>query len=188
MKQSPNILFILADDMGYGDMAHFGNPYLRTPHLDSLARDGVTLTQHYSASPLCASARAALLTGRCNHRTGAVDVPSNRELDRFALSETAVADIFADNGYATGMIGKWHNGLHDMRYHPNNRGLQEFLGFLHGEGGDVPDIRFFGNATAMNRSLIPTPPCATEPGNSTDHSERVPTVKIRPTPRFTSTV
>lgn len=132
MKPRPNILFILADDMGYGDMAHFGNPHLRTPHLDQLARDGVTLTQHYSASPLCAPARAALLTGRYNHRTGAVDVPSNRGLDRFALTESTIADLFADAGYATGMIGKWHNGLHDMRYHPSNRGFQEFLGFLNG--------------------------------------------------------
>ena len=94
MKQSPNILFILADDMGYGDMAHFCNPYLRTPHLDQLARDGVTLTEHYSISPLCAPARAASLTGRYNHRTGAVDVPSNRGLDRLALSETTIADPF----------------------------------------------------------------------------------------------
>jgi len=127
-----NIIFILADDMGYGDMAHFGNPYVRTPHLDGLARQGVTLTQHYSASPLCAPARAALLTGRYNHRTGAVDVPSNRGLDRIALNETTMADIFAAAGYATGMVGKWHNGLHDMRHHPNNRGFQEFLGFLNG--------------------------------------------------------
>ena len=132
MGKQTNIVFILADDMGYGDMAHFGNPYLRTPHLDQLARDGVTLTQHYSASPLCAPARASLLTGRYNHRTGAVDVPSNRGLDRIALSETTVADLFAGAGYATGMVGKWHNGLHDIRYHPNNRGFQEFLGFLNG--------------------------------------------------------
>lgn len=128
----PNIIFILADDMGYGDMAHFGNSYVQTPHLDRFARDGVTLTQHYSASPLCAPARAALLTGRYNHRTGAVDVPSNRGLDRIALSETTIADVFSRAGYVTGMVGKWHNGLHDMRYHPNNRGFREFVGFLNG--------------------------------------------------------
>ena len=132
MSSSTNIVFILADDMGYGDIARYGNPYIRTPNLDRLAEDGVTLTQHYSASPLCAPARAALLTGRYNHRTGAVDVPSNRGLDRIALDETTIADVFAGAGYATGMVGKWHNGLHDMRYHPHNRGFQEFLGFLNG--------------------------------------------------------
>ena len=132
MPSPTNILFILADDMGYGDIARYGNRYIRTPNLDRLAEDGVTLTQHYSASPLCAPARAALLTGRYNHRTGAVDVPSNRGLDRIALDETTIADVFAGAGYATGMVGKWHNGLHDMRYHPHNRGFQEFLGFLNG--------------------------------------------------------
>lgn len=132
MLSPTNIVFVLADDMGYGDIARYGNPYVRTPHLDRLAEDGVTLTQHYSASPLCAPARAALLTGRYNHRTGAVDVPSNRGLDRIALAETTIADVFAGAGYATGMVGKWHNGLHDMRYHPHNRGFREFLGFLNG--------------------------------------------------------
>lgn len=128
--RQPNVLFILADDMGYGDMAHYGNPIIDTPNLDQLARDGVTLTQHYSASPLCAPARAALLTGRYNHRTGAVDVPSNRGLDRFAIEETTVADVFVNAGYPTALIGKWHNGMHDMRYHPNNRGFQHFYGLF----------------------------------------------------------
>ena len=133
MKQHPpNILFILADDLGYGDLGLFGNEKIRTPHLDELGHQGVVLTQHYSASPLCAPARAALLTGRYNHRTGAVDVPSNRGLDRIALSERTLGDVFAKSGYATGMIGKWHNGLHDMRYHPNARGFGEFAGFLNG--------------------------------------------------------
>jgi arylsulfatase A-like enzyme len=61
-----------------------------------------------------------------------VDVPSNRGLDRIALSEKTMADVFAENGYAAGMVGKWHNGLHDMRYHPNSRGFKEFVGFLNG--------------------------------------------------------
>jgi arylsulfatase A len=131
-RARPNVLFILADDLGYGDLGHFGNAVVETPNLDALTRDGVTLTQHYSASPLCAPARAALLTGRYNHRTGAVDVASNRGLDRIDPSETTMADMFRGAGYATGMVGKWHNGLHDLRFHPNRRGFDAFLGFLNG--------------------------------------------------------
>ena len=128
----PNVILIVADDLGYGDLAIFGNPVVRTPHLDALAHRGVLLSQHYSGSPICAPARAAILTGRYNHRTGAVDVPSNRGLDRIALSEQTIADRFKSAGYATGMVGKWHNGVHDMRYHPNSRGFDEFAGFLNG--------------------------------------------------------
>lgn len=132
MRTRPNVVFILADDMGHGDIACNGNDIVRTPQLDRLARAGLQLTQHYSASPLCAPARAALLTGRYNHRTGAVDVPSNRGLDRIALGETTIADCFSAAGYATGLVGKWHNGLHDLRYHPMNRGFRECIGFLNG--------------------------------------------------------
>ena len=128
----PNVILIVADDLGYGDLAIFGNPVVRTPHLDALARSGVLLSQHYSGSPICAPARASILTGRYNHRTGAVDVPSNRGLDRIALAEQTIADRFKSAGYATGMVGKWHNGVHDMRYHPNSRGFDEFAGFLNG--------------------------------------------------------
>jgi arylsulfatase A len=132
MNPHPNVVLILADDLGYGDLACFGNPVVRTPCLDQLAREGLSLTQHYSASPLCAPARAALLTGRYNHRTGAVDVPSNRGLDRMAPDERTIADEFRARGYVTGMVGKWHNGLHDPHHHPNARGFQEFAGFLNG--------------------------------------------------------
>lgn len=131
-QKHTNVIVIVADDLGYGDIGAFGNPIVRTPNLDQMAAEGVTLTQHYSASPICAPARAALLTGRYNHRTGAVDVPSNRGLDRISLSETTIADLFRSAGYATGMVGKWHNGAHDMRYHPNARGFDEFAGFLNG--------------------------------------------------------
>jgi arylsulfatase A-like enzyme len=130
--QKTNVLVLLADDLGYGDLEIYGNPLLRTPHLKRLADKGVRLTQHYSGSPLCAPARAALLTGRYNHRTGALSVESNRGLDRIALRETTIADVFRRAGYVTGMIGKWHNGLHDTRYHPNSRGFDAFCGFLNG--------------------------------------------------------
>ncbi|MEK6795024.1 MAG: sulfatase-like hydrolase/transferase [Spirochaetota bacterium] len=131
----PNIIAIMADDLGYGDIGVYGNPIVDTPHIDALARSGVRLDQHYSASPICAPARAAFLTGRYNHRVGAVDVSSNRGVDRIALCERTLGDVFSHAGYVTGMIGKWHNGLFDMRHHPNARGFREFLGFLNGGMG-----------------------------------------------------
>ena len=128
----PNILFIIADDLGIGDLRCYGNPYVDTPALDLLARQGVRLTDHYSPSPLCAPARAGYLTGRFNHRTGAVDVPSNRGLDRIALSEKTFGDYFRHAGYATALIGKWHNGLYCRDYLPHRRGFDLFYGFANG--------------------------------------------------------
>jgi arylsulfatase A len=128
----PNILFILADDLGWGDLRCYGNPIIDTPVLDALAKDGARLTAHYSPSPLCAPARAGYLTGRFNHRTGAVDVPSNRGLDRIDLSEKTFGDYFRHAGYATALIGKWHNGLYCRDCLPHRRGFDLFCGFPNG--------------------------------------------------------
>lgn len=130
--RAPNILLILADDLGYGDLGSYGNDVVQTPHLDRLARDGMRFDQHYAEAPICAPSRAGLLTGRHHHRCGAVDVPSNKGYDRIAVAETTMADAFRAAGYETGMIGKWHTGLHDLNYHPNARGFREFMGFLNG--------------------------------------------------------
>ena len=129
---TPNVIVFLTDDQGYGDLSVYGNGDLQTPNIDRLAQEGVRLTQHYSGSPICAPARASLLTGRYNHRVGALSVESNRGLDRISLRYATIADMFKSAGYATGMVGKWHNGVFDMRYHPNNRGFDEFVGFLNG--------------------------------------------------------
>ena len=100
--------------------------------LDSLAKEGVRFTAHYSPSPLCSPARAGYLTGRFNHRTGAVDVPSNRGLDRLDLSEKTFGDYFRHAGYATALIGKWHNGLYCRDFLPHRRGFDLFFGFPNG--------------------------------------------------------
>jgi arylsulfatase B len=128
----PNIVLILADDMGYGDIGAFGNPDAPTPALDHLAAEGVILTQQYSAAPVCAPARAGLLTGRYPHRTGAIDTLEGRGLDRLALREVTLADLLKREGYATGLFGKWHLGALDPAYHPNRRGFEEFAGFRGG--------------------------------------------------------
>ena len=128
----PNVILIVADDMGYGDFGCFGNGSVRTPHLDRLVAQGTCFRQHYSASPICAPARAALLTGRYPHRTGAVTQHEIHGLDRIALREVTIADAFQASGYATSLVGKWHNGTFDRRFEPNGRGFGEFTGFCGG--------------------------------------------------------
>ncbi len=132
MATRPNIVVILADDMGYGDIGAFGNPDVQTPALDQLAGESLQLMQHYAGSPVCAPSRAALLTGRYPHRTGAIDTLEGRGLDRLALREVTLADVLKSAGYATGLVGKWHLGALDPRYHPNARGFDEFCGFRGG--------------------------------------------------------
>ncbi len=128
----PNIVLIVADDMGYGDFGLFNDGPARTPVLDGLADESVCLTQHYSGSCVCAPARAALMTGRYPHRTGAIDTLEGQGLDRLALREVTLPDHLRAAGYATGMVGKWHLGALDPRYHPNARGFDDFFGFRGG--------------------------------------------------------
>lgn len=130
----PNILFILADDMGYGDFSAFNGGLSQTPVLDELISAGICLSQHYTASPVCNPSRACLLTGRYPHRTGSIDTLEWRGLERLALRETTLAEVLKGAGYRTGLIGKWHLGSFDRRYHPMNRGFDEsacFRGGMH---------------------------------------------------------
>ena len=127
-----NVILIVADDMGYGDFGVFSDGAVRTPHLDRLVSEGVCFRQHYSGSPICAPARASLLTGRYPHRTGALTQHEIHGLDRISLRETTMADCFRGAGYATGLVGKWHNGTFDRRYEPHQRGYDEFTGFCGG--------------------------------------------------------
>lgn len=139
-EKSPNVILILADDMGLGDISAFNGGLNRTPNLDKLVRESVYFSQAYSASPVCTPARAALLTGRYPHRTGAITLNMERypELTRIHKEETTLADVFSENGYVTGLIGKWHIGDGED-YHPLQRGFKEFEGF---KGYDVPDDYF----------------------------------------------
>jgi arylsulfatase A len=130
--RQPNVVFILVDDMGYGDFSRFNGGLSHTPTLDALIDESVCLTQQYTASPVCNPSRAALMTGRYPHRTGSIDTLEWRGLERLALRETTLADVLQRAGYATGLVGKWHLGAFDPRYHPNRRGFDEAVCFRGG--------------------------------------------------------
>ncbi len=123
---------MVADDMGYGDFGLYSEGRVHTPTLDELAAQGIRLTQHYAGSAVCSPSRAALLTGRYPIRIGAVTPQEVLGNDRIALGEATIADSFKSAGYTTGMVGKWHNGALDPRFHPNARGFDEFAGFRGG--------------------------------------------------------
>jgi arylsulfatase A-like enzyme len=129
--RQPNVVVILADDQGWGDLSISGNTNLATPNIDSLARDGATL-KHFYVCQVCAPTRAEFLTGRYYPRTGVSGV--SRGQGRLNYDETTIADLFKAADYATGCFGKWHNGTQPP-YHPNNRGFDEFYGFTSGHWG-----------------------------------------------------
>ncbi|MFA9392523.1 MAG: arylsulfatase [Prolixibacteraceae bacterium] len=123
-----NVILILADDQGYGDIGFNGNPYLQTPTLDSLSNVSYRFDNFY-VSPVCAPTRASLLTGKYHYRTGTYWVSNGKE--NMNPAEYTLAELFRDNGYATGIFGKWHNGAH-YPFHPNQQGFQKFVGFCMG--------------------------------------------------------
>lgn len=125
----PNVILIMTDDQGYGDLSATGNPVLSTPHTDSLARDGMRFDNFY-VCPVCAPTRASLLTGRYYYRTGVVDTFMGRAM--MHPGERTVAEILREAGYRTGIFGKWHLGdNYPMR--PQDQGFEESL--IHGGGG-----------------------------------------------------
>jgi arylsulfatase A-like enzyme len=124
----PNIVLLLADDLGYGDLGCYGNRKIRTPHLDSLAREGARLTEFYT-SPTCTPSRAALLTGRYPLRSGLTRVLIPRENFGIRETELTLAEALKERGYRTGCIGKWHLGDR-LRHRPTRHGFDRFFGVL----------------------------------------------------------
>ncbi|GAB3702533.1 sulfatase-like hydrolase/transferase [Spirosoma flavus] len=138
---SPNVLFILTDDQGWGDLSLHGNRFIETPNLDRMARSGAQF-ERFFVSPLCAPTRASLLTGRYHLRTGTVSVTQGWE--RMRSDELTLAEVFHQNGYATGCFGKWHNGEH-VPEDPNGQGFDEFLGFCAGHWNNYFDTELQHN-------------------------------------------
>jgi arylsulfatase A-like enzyme len=133
--ERPNIVVILADDQGWGDLSVHGNSNLSTPHIDSLARDGALFDRFY-VCPVCSPTRAEFLTGRYHPRGGVWSTSTGGE--RLDLDEKTIGDTFKAAGYATAAFGKWHNGS-QFPYHPNGRGFDEYYGFPSGHWGEYFD-------------------------------------------------
>lgn len=128
----PNIVLIMADDQGWGDLGITGNTNLQTPNIDAIAENGV-MFDHFYVSPVCSPTRAELLTGRYFPRLGVYSTSAGGE--RLNLDETTIAEVFKEAGYATAAYGKWHNGMQPP-YHPNARGFDDFYGFCSGHWGN----------------------------------------------------
>ena len=129
LPRQPNILFILTDDQGYGDLSCHGNPILKTPNIDALYAQSVRFTD-FHVSPTCAPTRTALMTGRHEFHSGVTHTINERE--RMARASTTIAQVLKSAGYTTGIFGKWHLGDEDP-YQPNRRGFDEV--YIHGGGG-----------------------------------------------------
>lgn len=143
----PNIIFILCDDMGYGDLACYGQPYISTPNIDRMASEGMRFTQAYAGSPVSAPSRATLMTGQ---HTGHTHVRGNKEYwkgrpavkygvtsepDRvgqepYDTAHVILPEIMKANGYTTGMFGKWAGGYEGSVSTPKTRGIDEYYGYI----------------------------------------------------------
>ncbi len=156
-QRQPNIVVIVADDLGYGELSIQGNPEIPTPHIDSIAQGGVRFTNGYVTAPNCSPSRAGLLTGRYGTRfghefnpIGAGNVEPNAGLP---LTETLFPQLLHNVGYATAIVGKWHLGG-TAPYHPLRRGFDYFYGFLH-EGHFYVPPPWEGVTTMLRRRSLP---------------------------------
>jgi arylsulfatase A-like enzyme len=150
----PNIVLVITDDQGYGDLGHTGNPVVKTPHLDALAAESTSLT-NYHVAPTCSPTRAALMTGHWTNRTGVWHTINGRSMLR--ENEVTLGQLLQDNGYVTGMFGKWHLG-DNYPYRPEDRGFAQV--YRHGGGGvgqtpDLWDNAYFDGRYFHNGEITP---------------------------------
>ena len=141
----PNIILILTDDQGWGDISVNGNKDVHTPNIDKMTLNGVRFDRFF-VSPVCSPTRAEILTGRHHVRTGVYDVSLGGE--RINVTEETIAEVFKTSGYKTAAYGKWHNGM-QAPYHPNSRGFEDFYGFCSGHWGN-----YFNPVLEKNGELV----------------------------------
>ncbi|MCA9196159.1 MAG: arylsulfatase [Planctomycetales bacterium] len=132
-SESPNVIFVMADDLGYGDLGCYGQQLIQTPHLDQIAKDGIRFTQFYAGCTVCASSRSVLMTGQhMGHTHVRGNAGGDISIQSLRPEDYTLAELFHDNGYLTGMFGKW--GLGDEVPNntglPNDQGFDEFYGYL----------------------------------------------------------
>ena len=149
---SPNVVVILTDDQGWGDLSINGNSNLSTPNIDSIGHQGARFDRFY-VCPVCSPTRAEFLTGRYHPRGGVHD--TSRGGERLNLGERTIAEVFKAAGYQTAALGKWHNGT-QYPYHPNARGFGEYYGFCSGHWGDYfsPPLEHNGKLVTGKGFLI----------------------------------
>ena len=156
-NKQPNIILIIADDLGYGETECQGNPQIPTPHIDSLAEQGVRFTDGYVTGPFCSASRAAIMTGRYQTRFGYEKNPigHKNEDPRIGVpsGEWTIAEQLQRSGYTTSLVGKWHLGG-AAEYHPMRQGFDEFFGFLHEGHYFVPEP-YQGVTTMLRRKVLP---------------------------------
>ncbi|WP_078086085.1 sulfatase-like hydrolase/transferase [Microbulbifer mangrovi] len=137
--EKPNIVVILADDLGYADVGFNGSKDIVTPNLDKLANQGMMFSEAYTAHPFCGPSRAALMTGRYPHKIGSqFNLPVRGSFLGVPTEEKFVSKMLQESGYFTGAVGKWHLG-EAPEFHPNRRGFDEFYGFLGGGHNYFPE-------------------------------------------------
>ncbi len=163
--RGPNIIVILADDLGHADVGFHGLTDFATPNIDRLAASGARFTDAYVTHPYCSPSRAGLLTGRYQHRFGHIHNPKFRAGDGLPLSETLLPEVLSQAGYVTGIVGKWHLG-DAPPFRPRQRGFDEFFGIL-GGGHDYfrsagPDAREYLIPLKRNDEDVPVEGCLTQ--------------------------
>ncbi|MCP5118891.1 MAG: sulfatase-like hydrolase/transferase, partial [bacterium] len=162
----PNVVLLVADDMGYADLSSFGSPDIRTPHIDSIGARGVKLTQHYTNGPSCTPTRTALMTGRYQQRVGglecAIGVGNVGRYDEavwladrgelgLPASEPTLPRLLKDHGYDTACSGKWHLG-YMAEHSPNRHGFDEYFGILGGNADYFRHVEAAGDKVLYHNS------------------------------------
>ena len=153
----PNVVLIITDDVGYGDIGSYGAPDIRTPNIDGLAAEGVRFTDFYSNGPTCTPTRAGLMTGRYQQRVRMERPLGASGPTGLVVTGQSLPQLLKNNGYATALIGKWHLGS-EPEFHPNAHGFDYFLGFMAGFIDYYTHINSTGDLDLFeNRSLVDNP-------------------------------
>lgn len=155
--KQPNIILIIVDDLGYGELGCQGNSEIPTPHIDSLAKEGVRFTDGYVTGPFCSASRAAIMTGRYQTRFGYEKNPIGHVNEKPGIgvpaSEWTIAEHLQRSGYTTSLVGKWHLGG-TAEFHPMRQGFDEFFGFMHEGHYFVPEP-YNGVTTLLRKRVLP---------------------------------